>query len=998
MNKKFSTFAAMTALAMGSLFTANAESLSEAIPGKYYQLKVTADWHGSQTAPSANSPVGKYVNSALKLEDAVESPDLWKVETKTVNGTTLYKLVNAKGETLNLLGNDHVWFKEDVAGNGDEKGFELKAEKDGATVGTVYAYGGALQSNTTEKSGSDFYVVRFDLVNTSHQNWKVSELNKFLTNGFGLQICKQIISNGEVDYSKAPVEYADLQGNPFVGVLYAEGKDNDTEFALRQGNAEGKRIVLTSDTWGSQTVGQTVSGYKFKAVTNTEYNALNKAGKIISEKFSIKAPFNKAEEPLEVVCKIKNVEYELVVSITENDAQDGNIYRLTVAKADESGKYVKDEAGYTYYVGKKNEEPQNTWVRFGLSNLIDYTQFFDMLWNIKYTDEDGKSFAMTPDCDADENTVPVNQVANDQPEGQWLYIGNATFQNRESGKTLSIENLRSTSKENVYELTDGSTYTITPAGTPGSTFSGYLNGFTADQLKQKAFFFGTPIASTGDTVYMTKGADNQIAWTTDKSAAVELRLTKVTNDEGYDLIRHFTEYLGLNDKDQVVTKVDTLNFYRYNIAEVATDQILGYDLTNRRYELKDANKWYEEEGNSAYKGFLSMVLKNKSVDTYNMVVFENSQATIHKDDTYTIGGNEYKANDSFLMEDDDFCSADKLYGAHNTNTLVAAEYIYHFTENDLFTITDAVADIYRPVAALDTIKVFRNTDNSYLLYEKENFLGLENIMDPAYAKKNGAMLADTAAGYGTWRPQYLLAVGAEIVNDGWTCPYNPEHNTPEWRKENGGHCADAVQDRAFVSGRYLVNLVDSAKAYDETGKKNNPFIHEYYQNNQPYYRLAFVDAIHRGDSLIIASTNDTINLVDNNVDKVATFAFRYVDANRDAFTIETLYKNVFAEKDGQSWNGKVWNKGDLLYAQRGYIKYHNGVPVVTPKASEAEVFDLESLTGVIPTANETIADATEAVKVIAETVLTSDNATIAVPAGIVAVKVEGEAAAKVVVK
>lgn len=90
--------------------------------------------------------------------------------------------------------------------------------------------------------------------------------------------------------------------------------------------------------------------------------------------------------------------------------------------------------------------------------------------------------------------------------------------------------------------------------------------------------------------------------------------------------------------------------------------------------------------------------------------------------------------------------------------------------------------------------------------------------------------------------------------------------------------------------------------------------------------------------------------------------------------------------------------------------------------SQALLFKLESVDA--PTANESIADATEAVKVIAgngtvtvqgaagkqvvvsnilgkviaSTVLTSDNATIAVPAGIVAVKVEGEAAAKVVVK
>ena len=51
-----------------------------------------------------------------------------------------------------------------------------------------------------------------------------------------------------------------------------------------------------------------------------------------------------------------------------------------------------------------------------------------------------------------------------------------------------------------------------------------------------------------------------------------------------------------------------------------------------------------------------------------------------------------------------------------------------------------------------------------------------------------------------------------------------------------------------------------------------------------------------------------------------------------------------------------------------------------------------------PTSNESIADAAEGIKVIANTVLTSDNATIAAPAGIVVVSVEGEEAVKAVVK
>ena len=158
--------------------------------------------------------------------------------------------------------------------------------------------------------------------------------------------------------------------------------------------------------------------------------------------------------------------------------------------------------------------------------------------------------------------------------------------------------------------------------------------------------------------------------------------------------------------------------------------------------------------------------------------------------------------------------------------------------------------------------------------------------------------------------------------------------------------------------------------------------------------------------MIIASTNDTIDLADNSFDKVCTFAFKYVDAEREAFTIETVYNYETAKDD----------ENEITDYDPGYIKYHNGVPVVTPKASEAWVFDLNE-TSEIPTANETIesaADATISVvavdgavivkgaegknvivstilgKVVANEVLNSDNETIAAPAGIVVVSVDGE--------
>ena len=166
--------------------------------------------------------------------------------------------------------------------------------------------------------------------------------------------------------------------------------------------------------------------------------------------------------------------------------------------------------------------------------------------------------------------------------------------------------------------------------------------------------------------------------------------------------------------------------------------------------------------------------------------------------------------------------------------------------------------------------------------------------------------------------------------------------------------------------------------------------------------------------MIIASTNDTIDLANNPEDKVCTFAFKYVDANRDAFTIETLYDYTVAADDNK----------EILNRTRGYIKYHNGTPVVTSNSKEAWVFDLEELTGEenAPTANEEInaegnvvvAGVNGAVvvkgaegknvivstilgKVVANEVVSSDNATIAAPAGVVVVSVDGESF-KVVVK
>ena len=115
--------------------------------------------------------------------------------------------------------------------------------------------------------------------------------------------------------------------------------------------------------------------------------------------------------------------------------------------------------------------------------------------------------------------------------------------------------------------------------------------------------------------------------------------------------------------------------------------------------------------------------------------------------------------------------------------------------------------------------------------------------------------------------------------------------------------------------------------------------------------------------------------------------------------------------------------GDVDEIERGYIKYQNGVPVVTLDQKEAWVFNLEELSGEenAPTANENITAGSVVVagvngavvvkgaegknvivstilgKVVANETVSSDNATIAAPQGVVVVSVDGESF-KVVVK
>ena len=335
----------------------------------------------------------------------------------------------------------------------------------------------------------------------------------------------------------------------------------------------------------------------------------------------------------------------------------------------------------------------------------------------------------------------------------------------------------------------------------------------------------------------------------------------------------------------------------------------------------------------------------------------------------------------------------KMYAGDATLGILNNVDLYNRTENDLFVIEETELEVYRRLQNnVDTVSIYRNNNSKSLLYEKTteiatdvfaNFLGMENIAD--FTKMAPAMIADTAfVRDETYKPQYMLVVDPTI------------HPAGKWCEEHQSEtCEHAIDVNAWTEGRFLVNLVDSAKAWD------NAHVHQVgnpYKNTEGYYKLGFVQATHRNDSLIV---NDKRQFIGNNDNHISKFQFRYVDTEDQSFVIETSV-------DGTQ--------------TPGYLKWMNGVVVVIDNIKNADVYNMNEDESRTPTANDAIE--AEGVSVIAgngfvtvkgaegknvvitnvlgqqvaNTVVSSSEATIAVPAGVVVVAVEGEAAVKAIVK
>ena len=577
--------------------------------------------------------------------------------------------------------------------------------------------------------------------------------------------------------------------------------------------------------------------------------------------------------------------------------------------------------------------------------------------------------------------------------------------------------------------------------------------FEANDLRNKTWYLGqTRQTADGDiNVYWAENhGTHQIGATVEEANATKWNLSLVNKENVA------AEHQSETDSVLVVTNLDTWVASKSRVESVKdTLVILPYAFQNRsnsefvKFNAATNLNYYECDAENKKIGYVYgtdaiFALKMKADGTYNYV-----SVAPRKNDAST--GKTYYNNDGGVVAVQASNNTYKSYAAEKVfqeNSTLLGTWshmdMYKKDANSLMFVTEVTAPEYRKLVSelgVDTVKIYRAENASQVVYEKRDaksvvegrtlsFLNIDN--ETQFTEINPALYVDTAyvnRGNNT-RYQYLLGVNV-TEHKGYYCP---DHGFAEERP-----CEHAVPV-AYKTGRYLINMIDTANVYGaNVNIHNNPYINE-TEEGLDCTKLSFVDAIHvledadatKTDKLYIinnADSKDKYTVIDLSTPdfNIAKFAFKYVDyMNSDEFKIQTLYKKYIAESNPGANDAKfqsIYANDGSLSSEEGYLRWVNGCVVVDNGYAKGDVFNMNEDETRTPTANEEIsAEAASVVvagtngavvvkgaegksvivstilgKVVANEVLTSDNATIAAPAGVVVVSVDGESF-KVVVK
>ena len=997
---------AVLAAVKPALATVQGYELEENATSDYSMLILTNQENEAYVITVEDGKAKAVKVSEIDLGDYANNPaSLWKMTSGTESdGRIYYKFKNQ----------DKVQLKAAIETEGLSD--EALAVAEAANKGTFYAEnnvpynkGVALAVNGLDLQDNS-PVVMFGLYKAGNQVLSVEDLMWYENDGFSVTIYYD--SKDDDCFSKEHLA-TNIAGNPFQMHLtpmkwngstkkfveFTTTTDGEGQFYLK--NAEGNYIV--AQKYASSGSTQNQSTYVFTTVTEKalEHDLATGEGNYfglfqaeVSAKYTDlktltaidvlkvyvangwaeigRLDLGTAETPT-LAASVSTDLKPILISLGSNKVvnpktflQKGKFY--TVSKLDKDGK-----GKYLAVADDKYDGYDGDWFVESSGNDLE------IQFALTY-DENGKNFVFSNrETPYVKWSLPANQLYYGEGENEYVY-GSTTY-------------VIAPVKE--HKATDGYD-NETLADVKNNKFH---IGFVSGVFDNNAWFTENHEGTNNHTIGLDVDVENALTFTATKyDAARKIEHNATNHTDTYyptDSIYVISE-LGYYEGNDYKTTKDTLKIVSYSFVNQWNEPLVYGDAysSSARYVSLPINP---ETG----KRFASVAEAAPYAEKF-VLREDNNKLNLRPVESRgystdgTIAWTTWKqegANKSYLTHQD-FGKTSKMYAGDAANGILNEQYLYDRTENDLFVVEPTAKPMYRKVVNnLDTISIFRQENDKQLLFEDGKFLGLKNATQFDFAP---AMLADTAyVRYNTYRPQYLLAVDPVVHGETTWCPLHGY----------GATCEHADTIKGYVEGRYLVNLVDTAIAWDKANKhkEGNPYI-----NSEKYYRLGFVQATHRNDSLIIANDNNRIFLGNNDYN-LAKFAFRYVDQNAGSFVIETAnYKQLpdatKAEIDGV-----------------GYIKWMNGVVVVVDDIENADVFNMNENEEGDPTANENISAGNVVVagvdgavvvkgaegknvivstilgKVVANEVVSSDNVQIAAPAGVVVVSVDGESF-KVVVK
>ncbi|OUO51437.1 hypothetical protein B5F77_10420 [Parabacteroides sp. An277] len=463
-----------------------------------------------------------------------------------------------------------------------------------------------------------------------------------------------------------------------------------------------------------------------------------------------------------------------------------------------------------------------------------------------------------------------------------------------------------------------------------------------------------------------------------------------------------SEFKTYNDTTTIVAyalqNIQNNEWLRYDPSQNQTIESMICDPNSKNFTTKDLNAAYRFVLKEKAKGAQKI-----EAGAYNIVGVTPWGLNNDKyvtDSNYDKDGNVVTGKAHYELD-----YSNKLYGASTYQNLGAIEVENMYTQptsNDIFTIATTASQEYVKATPRDTVRIYGAEENDFLLFEKGQFLNLGNangiapamVLDSAYVERPGNN-----------RYQYLLVVNPTYVE----AKFDNHPNSPS---------VPHMIKPDTMYGRFLVNQIDSAVFVSRN--HNNKFIND-IEADEKKVKLGFQWGFHTGDKLFLTDGEngpviETLNLGTADFNK-AKFAFKYVNqAVDETFKVQTAWydydsavKAGLDNKDAWTWNNE------------GFLESVNGVIVVTNGYTHGEEF-LMAQEDSNPTANESITAegavsvvatdgavvikgaegknvviATILGKVVANETINSDNETIAVPAGIAVVSVDGESF-KVVVK